>query len=447
MNTWLLELLAIIVLILANGFFAASEFALIAARKSRIKNWARKGNRSAARTRKLMQQPDRFLATIQVGVTFVGTLAGVFGGATLVENLASHLQRSSIEFVRTTAHPIAIVMVVVFISILSVILGELVPKYIALMNPEKTALRITRPIWIFSRATFFLVSFFTWAARGLLKILGLSNIPERAHISDEEINILISEGIEKGAFDPTEQRLIKSVFDFTDTTVRQAMTPRVDIVGIPLGLTPGEAAKIMAQHGYSRYPIYKDSLDQITGMIYAKDLMAPLAAGNKIDLGTITRQPLFVPDSMPLSVLLGTFQKRRVHVAVVLDEYGGTAGMITMEDILEEIVGDIQDEHDQDQAEFVKHSETIAFAAGALRPDELNEQFGVNLPEKVSDTVAGLIVEMLGRVPERKETIMVEGVMFTILEMSGNRILRVRVEKKPDTVAGEDHYLKDRRWQ
>jgi putative hemolysin len=431
MDNGILELLAIIALVLANGFFAASEFALIAARKSRIKNWARKGDRRAARTRKLLQQPDRFLATIQVGVTFVGTLAGVFGGATLVKNLALWLERSPIQAVRTTAHPIAIVVVVVFISILSVILGELVPKYLALINPEKMAVRITRPIWIFSRATFFLVNLFTWTARGILKLMGLSKIPERAHISDEEINILISEGIEKGAFDPTEQRLIKSVFDFTDTTVRQAMTPRVDIVGIPLGVSLKEAMEIMARHGYSRYPVYKDTLDQITGMVYTKDLMAPLTAGSKIELAAVIRQPLFVPDSMPLSVLLGKFQRQHLHVAIVLDEYGGTAGMITMEDVLEEIVGDIQDEHDQDQAEFVAHSDTVAYAAGALRPDELNERFGTELPEKVSDTLAGLIVETLGRVPERKETIVIKGLTFTILKMSGNRILRVRVEKPP----------------
>jgi putative hemolysin len=444
MDTGILELFAIIALILANGFFAASEFALIAARKSRIKNWARKGNRAAARTRRLLQQPDRFLATIQVGVTFVGTLAGVFGGATLVENLSVVLQRSPIEFIRTTAHPIAIVIVVVFISFLSIMLGELVPKYIALINPEKMALRITRPIWIFSRATFFLVSFFTWSARTLLKILGLSKIPERAHISDEEINILISEGIEKGAFDPTEQRLIKSVFDFTDTTVRQAMTPRVDIVGIPLGATQEEATAIMARNGYSRYPVYKDSLDQITGMIYTKDFMVPLADGKRIDPAAVVRRPIFVPDSMPLTALLATLQKRRVHIAVVLDEFGGTAGLITMEDILEEIVGDIQDEHDQDQAEFVLHSDSVAFAAGGLRPDELNDQFGVDLPEKVSDTVAGLIIETLGRVPENRETILIGNVMFTILEMNGNRIVRVRVEKSPEAAAGGDRHRKDR---
>ena len=429
MDNGILELFAIIALVLANGFFAASEFALIAARKSRIKNWARKGDRRAARTRKLLQQPERFLATIQVGITFIGTLAGVFGGATLVKNLAFYLERSSVDVIRTTAHPIAIVIVVAFIGIMSVVVGELVPKYLALINPEKMAVRITRPIWIFSRATFFLVSFFTWTARGFIRLMGVSKIPERAHISDEEINIMIAEGIEKGAFDPTEQRLIKSVFDFTDTTVRQAMTPRVDIIGIPHGVTLENAMEIMARHGYSRYPVYKDTLDQITGMIYTRDLMAPLTAGIKIDLGTVIRQPLFVPDSMPLSVLLGKFQRRRLHVAIVLDEYGGTAGMITMEDILEEIVGDIQDEHDQDQAEFVAHSDKVAFAAGALRPDELNEQFGTELPEKVSDTVAGLIVETLGRVPEHRETVAIQGVTFTILEMSGNRILRVRVEK------------------
>ncbi len=430
MESGLLELLAIFALVMANGFFAAAEFALIAARKSRIKNWARKGNRHAARTRKLLQQPERFLATIQVGVTFVGTLAGVFGGATLVKSLTFYLEQAPFAIAPAAARPIAIAVVVIFISTLSIVLGELVPKYVALNNPERMALRISRPIWLFSRATFFIVALLNWTARGLLRLFGLSRLPERAHISDEEINILISEGIEKGVFEPTEQRLIKSVFDFTDTAVRQAMTPRVDIIGIPEGQPLAEVVETMKGHGYSRYPVFKESLDQIVGIMYTKDLIAPLAAAKTADLNRIMRKPLFVPDSMPLTVLLAKFQRQRVHIAIVLDEFGGTAGLITLEDILEEIVGEIQDEHDQDKPEFVAHSDTVAFAAGSLRPDELNERFGVDLPEKISDTLAGLIVETLGRLPERDESVTIKRVTFTVLEMSGNRILRLRVRKE-----------------
>jgi putative hemolysin len=429
MDSPIIELLAIVILVLANGFFAASEFALIASRKSRIKNLARLGDKRAARVKNLLAQPDRFLATIQIGITFIGTLAGVFGGATLVTTLVPYLKRVPIEAVSNTAHAIAIVIVVAFISVLSVVLGELIPKYIALGNPERIALAVTRPIAVFSRLTFFLAGALTMIAKLALRLFGISRLPERSHITEEEINILISEGAEKGIFDKTEQRLIKSVFDFTDIAVRQSMTPRVEIVGIRDDWPQDTVIETMVKNGYSRYPIYKGTLDQVTGVVYTKDVISMLVLKGMVILRDIIRKPLFVPDSMPLTTLLAKFQKRKVHIAIVLDEFGGTAGLITLEDILEEIVGEIQDEHDEDQPEFVAHSERVAFAAGSLRPDELNEAFGVDLPEDVSDTLAGLIVDTLGKVPEAADEAVIHGVHFKILEMDGMRIMRLRVEK------------------
>lgn len=431
MKSGVIELLAILALIIANGFFAASEFALIASRKSRIKNLARQGDKRADRTRLLLQHPDRFLATIQVGITFIATLAGVFGGATLVDNLVPVIQKVPIETISNAAHLIAIIIIVVLISTLSVVLGELIPKYIALGDPERIALAVTRPISIFSRVTFFLVGFLSLSARAILRLSGHKKLPERSHITEEEINILISEGAEKGVFDKTEQRLIKSVFDFTDTMVRQAMRPRVEIVGVRSDLPQETIVEIMATTGYSRYPVFRDSLDQIEGVVYTKDLIQLLALGDVIILKDIIRKPLYVPDSMRLTTLLQKFQKSKTHIAVVLDEFGGTAGLITLEDILEEIVGEIQDEHDEDQPEFVAHSDTVAFASALYRVDELNDEFGVDLPRNVADTLGGLIVQELGRMPALSEQIVIGNVKFTILEMEGSRLMRVRVEKVP----------------
>ncbi len=424
-----LELLAIIILVLANGFFAASEFALIAARKSRIKNWAKKGNKKAVRTQKLLQQPDRFLATIQVGITFVATLAGVFGGATLVTALVPTVAHIPIDFINHAAEPISFVVVVVFITFLSVVIGELIPKYLALANPENYALRVTRPISLFSRLTFFLVGFLTLSARLILRLFGFSKIPERGHITEEEINILISEGTEKGVFDKTEQQLIKSIFDFTDINVRQAMTPRVDFVGIQIDWPTDKILDIMTTTGYSRYPVYKDSLDEILGIVYTKDLISMVKTNAPIILKDIIRKPLFVPDSMKLTTLLQRLQRRRVHIAVVLDEFGGTAGLITLEDILEEIVGEIQDEHDYTQPEFVAHTDKVAFAAGSLRPDELNDRFGTNLPEHDYDTLAGLVLDTLGHVPKLSEQVAYGKLQFKVLEIDGSRIKRLRIKK------------------
>ncbi|MEZ5358058.1 MAG: hemolysin family protein [Candidatus Zixiibacteriota bacterium] len=423
------EIIAIFALILANGFFAASEFALIASRKSRLKNWAAKGDKKAARTRELIKKPDRFLATIQVGITFVATLAGVFSGATLVEYVIPIIKEIPLTLVQKSAEPISIGIIVVIVSILSVVIGELIPKYIALSAPEKIAIWVTRPISLFSKIGFFLVTFLTFSAQLILKIFGLKQKGDHVSITEEEINILISEGAERGVFDRTEQKLIKSVFDFSDYTVRQSMTPRVDFISIKLDWPIEQVKEVMTTNGYSRYPVYKDTIDQIIGIVYTKDLVSLMVHNESVILKDIIRKPLFIPDSMPLTVLLRKFQKRKVHIAIVLDEFGGTAGLITLEDILEEIVGEIQDEHDYEQPEFVAHSDIIAFAAATLRPDELNEEFGTNMPEDVSDTVGGYVVETLGHRPKIGDKLTVGNLRFTVLEMEANRIKRLRIRK------------------
>jgi putative hemolysin len=429
MESTIIELLAIFALVIANGFFAASEFALIASQKSRLKNLARKGEWRAAKVISLLRKPDKFLATIQVGITLIATMAGVFGGATLVDSITPLIEDIPIQTVSRLAQPIAIVLIVIFISALSVVFGELIPKYIALGNPEKIALMVSRPISVVSRLTFPFVGFLTYSTRLILRIFGQKGLPVRSHITEDEINILISEGTEKGVFDKTEQKLIKSVFDFTDITVRQSMTPRVDIVGIKLDWPQTRIMKVMTTNGFSRYPVYSESFDNIEGIVYTKDLISLVVLSELVILKDIIRKPFFVPDSMPLTTLLRKFQRRKKHIAIVLDEFGGTAGLITLEDILEEIVGDIQDEHDTEQPEFVAHSEQIAFAAAAYRPDELNREFDAHIPEDVSETLAGLIVETLGRMPDRTEEVVIGDVKFKILEMTGKRIIRLQVEK------------------
>ena len=429
MNSTLIELLAILALILANGFFAASEFSLIAARKSRIKQLADKGDERAARTHRFLQQPEKFLATIQVAITFIATLTGVFGGVTLVAAITPQIEKIPLAMISETAEPIAIGIIVLFISFLSVVLGELMPKYIALANPEKIALRVTRPVSFFSSIAFVLVDFLAFSARFILKLFGFSRLTIRSQVSEEEINLLMSEGTEEGVFDSAEQKLIKSVFDFGDISVRQSMTPRVDIVSIKLDWPQEKILKVMTTNGFSRYPVYRESVDKIKGVVYTKDLINMLVLGELVILKDLLRKPLFVPDSMPLSVLLRKFQKSNIHIAIVLDEFGGTDGLITLEDILEEIVGEIQDEHDYVQSEFVPHSNKVAFAAGTLRPDELNEEFGVDVPENIAETLAGLIVETLGRMPRPDEELTIGRVKFTMVEMEGARLKRLRIDK------------------
>ena len=431
MNNTYLEILAILLLIIANGFFSLSEFSIIASRRSKLKQMARDGNKSAARASKIQSRPESFLATVQVGITFVGVLAGVFSGMTIVATVTPLISKIPVGFIARSARSISFLLVVVIISFLTVILGELVPKYIALSKPEKIAARVARPISWFTRISFFVVRLLNGAARLFLRLIGLKKIPERSSITEDEINLIIAEGREKGLFDETEQELIHSVFDFADTTARQAMTPRTDIIGVDINEDKDAILHKITKHGFSRYPVYQDSLDKIEGIIYTKDIIRILLDPRLFIIRDLIRKAIFVPDSMMLSEILATFQRKKVHVAIVLDEFGGTAGLVTLEDILEEIVGEIQDEHDYKQREFVKETDILAFASGSYRVDELNDSFNTNLPEAGPETLGGLVFSKLEHPAARGEEITIEGIHFTVLEVSGNRIKRLQITKPP----------------
>lgn len=425
-----LEIIAILILILANGFFSLAEFSIIASRASRLKRLAKERRKGAGRALKLHSRPETFLATVQVGITFVAMLAGVFSGATLATYLIDWLKSFPTPFVVAYAEPIAYVIVALLISFFSVVIGELVPKYLALSRPHRYASLMSAPISLFIVLSYIPVKILTATAKGIIRLMGVKT-GSGSTVTEDEINLMIAEGREKGVFDATEEELISSVFDFSDITARQAMTPRTDIIGIEASDNTREILKIVSSNGFSRYPVYEESMDNITGIIYAKDVIRILQHTDEIVINDIVRKPLFVPDSMMLNILLRTFQQKRVHMAVVLDEFGGTAGLITLEDILEEIVGEIHDEFDTDQKEFVLKSKTLAFAAGSLRPDELNDKFETDLPENESDTIGGLIFERLGRPAEKGEDIIIGNVRFKALEVDGHRIQRLRIEKFP----------------
>ncbi len=426
-----LELLAIFILILANGFFALSEFSIIASRKSRLQQKIADGKRGAATAEKLHRTPDKFLATIQVGITLVGTLAGVFGGATIVKQLEAALGRSSVEFLASWAIPISVAVVAIAITGATVVLGELVPKYLALSNPEFYARHVAPPTNLFIKVTSFFSTLLSRAARFIVNVIGVKPDSSRTAITEEEINLMIFEGREKGVFDETEEKLIKSVFEFADMTVRRAMTPRTDVVAMELNADPKEILRVIIDDGYSRYPIYEKDIDHIVGILYTKDIIIHKLSPELIIIRDLLRKPLFVPDSMPLSRLLNLFQRKKKHIAIVLDEFGGTAGIITIEDILEELVGDIQDEYDTEQPSLVKHSDTVAFAEGAVWPGEINELMGSHLPENKAETLAGLFIDHLGRLPDKNESVIIEDMKISVLEREENRLVRLKVEKKP----------------
>jgi len=422
-----LEIIAILVLILANGFFSLSEFSMVASRRSRLRQLMKKNYRHAHLALKIINQPENFLATVQLGITFIGVLAGVFSGMTIVNSLIPILTDWGVD--PQTARTIVFVFTVVIISLLTVVIGELVPKYLALARPERIASSVALPMIWFSRISYVVVKFMTIVAKLFLRLFGMKRIPERASVTEDEINMIIAEGREKGLFDATEQQIIHSVFDFSDTTARKAMTPRTDIIGINIEEKTEKVLRIVTRHGFSRYPVYEESLDNIVGLIYTKDIIKILMHSRLIAVKDIFRKPLYVPDSMKLNQLLEKFQQKKVHAAIVLDEFGGTAGLITLEDLIEEIVGEIQDEHDIEQREFVCESDTVAFASASYRVDELNDSFNTALPEDDADTLGGFVFNRVDHVLSKGEEIKIGSLLFTVLEVQGNRLKRFRIEK------------------
>jgi putative hemolysin len=428
-NTWI-EILIIILLILANGFFASSEIALISSRKSRIKHLAEKGNKKAQLVAKLQSKPDLFLATIQVGITLVGTLASVVGGARIVDLLQPLIKRIPSAPIQNASESIAIGIVVVVITYLLLVVGELVPKYLALAYPEKIAFKTVGPLNFLSKLAFIFVNILSTSSRSFVSIF-LKRIPkESGFITDEELKFIVREGKTKGVFDQTEEELIRSALEFTDTTVRNAMIPRTEIVALDAKVDQAQVVRAVTEYGYSRIPVYKDNLDNIVGIIYAKDILNLLQNQELIILEDIIRKPYFVPDSKKISELLKEFQKKRIHMAIVLDEFGGTAGLITLEDIIEEIVGEIRDEYDRDEEEKIYIlSDNLAIVSAGLFLGDFNEKFKTDLPEEFN-TVGGYLTSVLGRIPTLDEEIKLGDLTFVIFEKIGHRLKKIKVIKE-----------------
>jgi len=429
-SAWI-QILIILLLIIANGFFSSSEIALISARRSRIKQLAEKGHKKAQLVSKLQNKPDVFLATIQVGITLVGTLASVVGGAKLVDHLKLWLEKIPLQAVQNSSESIAIAMVVVIITYLLLVLGELVPKYLALAYPERVAFRTVGPVHVLSNLTFFFVRLLSNSSRFLVSLFVKGLPKESGFISDEELKFIVHEGKAKGIFDQTEEELIRSALEFTDITVRNAMTPRTEIIALDKNAGQQKVIRAMTELGFSRIPVYQENLDHVVGIIYAKDIINLLQNRDLIILEDILRNPYFVPDSMKISELLKNFQKKRLHMAIVLDEFGGTAGLITLEDIIEEIVGEIRDEYDREEEEEIYLlSDNLAIVNAGLFIGEFNQKFKTDLAEEYN-TVGGYITGTLGRIPLLDEEIKLGDLTFVIFDKVGPRLKKIKVIRDP----------------
>ncbi|TWJ14322.1 hemolysin family protein [Geobacter argillaceus] len=433
MDTIFLQILVIVFLIILNGFFACSEFAIISIRKSRIAQLVSVGNERAKLVEELQSDPHRLLAVVQVGVTLVGSLASAMGGIIAIEHIKPFLQRSPVEFLHNGAQAISIGIMVTIISYVSLVLGELVPKSIGLMYADTLALQIIRPLVFLGRIASLFVSFLSISSKGILWIMGIRG-DNRPFITREEVQLMVSEGHESGIFTAAENEFIQNIFDFTHTSVREVMVPRTRMAALDLDFGRDEMLRFIVENQYSRYPVYRESIESVEGFIHGKDFLGKMVTDPAFPLESIIRPPFYVPEGKKVNDLLKEMQRQRIHMALVVDEYGGISGLVTTEDLLEELVGEIEDEHDIGEPRRV---ETLS--DGSLRVDalisvnDLKDLLHVTLPDSVPyDTVAGLILDELGRFPERGEQVLWNGYLLTCEEVKKNAIVTVRIEKKGD---------------
>ncbi len=426
----------IAILILMNGYLAGTEIAVVTARKSTIKQLAESGKRSAKIFLKLKEEPDRFLATIQIGITGVGVLASAVGGAAAVKVIKPALQTVPVETISLAAEPISIVIVAVVITYFTVIFGELVPKSVALMHPENFGLWTARSIDIFAKINSIFVKVLTFSTSLVLSPFGRKPFTERAYITEEEVKLLIKEGGKHGVFEPAEERILQSVFEFTDMSVKEVMVPDMRMVAIQVDRSPREILSIIEEEQFSRYPVFGRELNDIRGILNAKDFLTLFGKTGQVDVRKIIRAPFFIPETMKISLLLREMQRRRIHMALVVDEYGGVAGLVTMEDLVEEIIGEIRDEHDI-ESPVVQLSDGTLLIDASISLKDLKEDYHVPLPESPDyDTLGGFLMAALQKIPQAGDMVEIEGKRLKIVEMVGQRISKVKLEKLPEPVEG-----------
>jgi putative hemolysin len=429
-NFWL-EAILIFALILANGFFAASEIAVIAMRKSRIDTMLDQGVKCAVVIARLKSDPDRFLATVQIGVTVVGTLASAIGGAAAIGYLQPRIAASEIPLLANGSKAIALLIVVVPISYLSLVLGELVPKSLALKYSEQIASFVARPIDWLSRATALFVKALTASSNAVLRLFGVHEAEGASFISAEEVKSLIREGAAKGIFNETEKELIHSVFEFADTPVKAVMIPRTEIHAIEVHASFEEVARSIVESGFSRIPVFEGELDKVIGNLYNKDVFKALVEKTDFRIRDHLHPAFFVPSTLPISELLKQMQRRRLAIALVVNEFGEVEGLATLEDLVEEIVGEIRDEYDREERGPVERlpDGSMVIQGSALLKD-LKTDFTLPFEESPDyHTLAGFMLAKLKRIPRAGEWVENNGYKLTIVDMEGRRIVKIKVER------------------
>jgi putative hemolysin len=428
------EVLIIFALIAANGFFSASEIAIVVARRGRLRQRAAEGDARAKVALELASDPGRFLATVQVAITLITTFAATFGGANLVDPLATLLARFPFAPIAAEAHLLALGIVWLSITVATLVLGELVPKRYALRHSEQLARWVAPSLERFARWTRPAVWLMSSATNAVLMLA--ADAPSEPTVSVADIEHLIDTGATEGVLDSVEKRVAVEALRLGERTVHEVMRPRIDLDALDADTPSEEVMGAMAMAGFSRLPVYEGDLDHIIGFVHIKDLFLQQYLGRPIELRRLLHPALSVPETLPLDRLLEMFQEKHNQLAIVLDEYGGTEGMVTLEDVLEELVGEIRDEHRREKTDmFVERDSHSWYVDGMFSLADLIERLNLHPPEESEprgfSTVSGLILDRLGRIPSVGDTTEWEGLRLEVLDMDGQRIDRILVTKPP----------------
>ncbi len=432
------DLIVIAILIALNAFFVAAEIALVTTRRSRVEQLVEEDNQAAKRVDRLLRRPGRFLAVTQLWITFIGFLSSAFAAVSLTVGLRAALQ--NVPGLHDYADALSLVVVTLLLSLFAIVFGELVPKAIALANAERIALGISGLFLFLETILGPLVRLLEFVTNAITRPLGVTH-QEASQVSMEELKILVERGGEQGVLEAEEEQMISAVIELGEGRVHEVMVPRIDVTAVPADTPFGEAVDTILREGHSRIPVYEDSIDNIVGILYAKDLLPYLKdRGAPPELRRLLRTPLFVPESMSVDDLLHELQRRKVHIAIVLDEYGGTAGIVTIEDLLEEIVGEIQDEYDVEEPMVERISDEEVRFDGRANIDDFVEAFHVDLADEDReeyDTVGGLVYHRIGGIPRVGDSIDVDGLTLTVESTDGRRVGKVLAVRRPSEAAQE----------
>jgi putative hemolysin len=430
----LLQLFLIFVLVLINAFFAASEMAVISLNKTKMNYMANDGNKKAKLLVKLLEEPSKFLATIQVGITMAGFLASASAAVSISEHVAKTISSLGIPFITSASDEISLVLVTIILSFITLVLGELLPKRVAMQNAEGIAMFAVKPIIFVSKVALPFIKVLTVSTNFFARILNIKSEKNDEEVTEEEIRMMIDVGEENGVLNETEKEMIDGIFEFDNTLAKEIMTPRTNVFSININTPIEELIDVVLEEQYSRIPVYEEETDNIIGILFMKDIFTVLRISEteNIDIRELLRPVHFVPETKNIDILFRELQKSKNHMAILIDEYGGFSGIVTIEDLIEEVMGNIFDEYDEDyeSSEYIQKIDSTTYIAnGMVSIDEINETLDVELPSEHYDTIGGLVIDLLGSIPKENEENIVEyeNIIFKVEKVNEKRIELVKI--------------------